>query len=111
MSAGSRGLWREATGVCPSIAGSVSDASIEHSVFRTSAYGFSSSIEKSEAVAAWNLAAAESLPTFPGLVQHTAGANVGDDAGQRTPVVAVNTCEWSINVLLLSSLPHLLTAF
>ena len=42
----------EATGVCPSIAGSVSDASIEHSVFRTSAYGFSSSIEKSEAVAA-----------------------------------------------------------
>jgi hypothetical protein len=80
-------------------------------VFRTSAYGFSSSIEKSEAVAAWNLAAAESLPTFPGLVQHTAGANVSDDAGQRTPVVAVNTCEWSIDVLLLSSLPHLLTAF
>jgi hypothetical protein len=80
-------------------------------MFRTSAYGFSSSIEKSEAVAAWNLAAAESLPTFPGLVQHTAGANVGDDAGQRTPVVAVNTCEWSIDVLLLSSLPHLLTAF
>jgi hypothetical protein len=50
-------------------------------VFPTSAYGFSSSMEKSEAVAAWNLAAAESLPTLPGLVQHTAGVKVSDDAG------------------------------
>jgi hypothetical protein len=58
--------------VCPSIAGIVSNASRYVAALLTSAYGFSSWMEKSEAVAAWNLAAAESLPTFPGLVQHTA---------------------------------------
>jgi len=35
-------------------------------VLPTSAYGFSSWMEKSDAVAAWNLAAAEVLPILPG---------------------------------------------
>jgi hypothetical protein len=63
---------------------------------QTSAYGFSSSIEKSEAVAAANLAAAESLPTFPGSLQHAAEMK-SYTTGHRTPVVAVYACIESVD--------------
>jgi hypothetical protein len=45
-------------------------------------------MEKSDGVAAANLAAAESLPIFPGLLQHAAGMNC-NDVGVRTPFVTV----------------------
>jgi hypothetical protein len=71
--AGFRGPWKGARGECPSIAVVISELAIESLMeLGTSAYGFSSWIEKSEAVAAWNFAAAEDLPTFPGSLQHPA---------------------------------------
>lgn len=58
---------------CPSIAESVNFANCWDTRRLTSAYGLSSWMEKSsDAVAAWNLAAAESLPTFPGELQQGA---------------------------------------
>jgi hypothetical protein len=68
-----RGPWMGARGECPSIAVALNNTATEVGTYQfTSAYGFSSCIEKSEAVAAWNFAAADDLPTFPGSLQHPA---------------------------------------
>jgi hypothetical protein len=98
--AASRDLWKEATGACPSIAGNVNNASIADSscIPRHTASPLQSKSLMLSQRGIWLLRSLcrlslvwFSIPLARMWVM---------TRGQRTPVVAVYTCEWSIDVLL-----------